>query len=84
MNEDLHLISRPCTSFIFCRRATLQATVFSANKGYIPYDPSDPYTSPNCLGVAEVAVAQLARKQLTLGWYRLFPATYYGVESDSE
>lgn len=72
-----------CVLFSF-RRFTLQAYIWSANKGYASYDPNDPYTSPNCLGVAEVAVAQINREQLTLGWYRLFPPTYYGAESDSE
>ena len=42
------------------------AMVWSANKSYPDFSTchgvADPYTSPNCLGVAEVGVAQINRR----------------------
>ena len=42
----------------------------------------DPMTETT-LGVAEIDIDKIARKQLVAGWYRLFAASLYNAEHDS-
>ena len=42
----------------------------------------DPMTE-TVLGVAEIDIDKIARKQLVAGWYRLFAASLYNAEHDS-
>ena len=42
----------------------------------------DPMTE-TVLGVAEIDIDKIATKQLVAGWYRLFEASLYNAEHDS-
>ena len=45
---------------------------------------TEPHPLTQCLGICEIDVDRLRSKQLTVGWYRLFPPVVYQVnESDS-
>ena len=60
-------------------RRTLIAMVTSAPRTKM-YD-FDPMVG-SVLGVAEIDIDKLARKQLVAGWYKLFDASLYNAEHD--